>query len=120
LGQCFGNKLNDFCRFKLFEILRRICARYTYPIVCHFHQDFSSAEHPTSNIQRRTSKKVRGNASLGVGCWMFVVGCFSEQPTPNPLPGGERVDWKISGFSTSLRLFGTLLPWASRRSSSNR
>ena len=33
-------------------------------------------EHPISNIQRRTSNVAPCDAPLGVGCWMFEVGCF--------------------------------------------
>src|SRR5436309_13440710 len=51
----------------------------------------SSSEHPTPNIELH---------SLGVGCWMFGVGCFcsvrfqswaqASATHPQPLPGGER------------------------------
>src|SRR2546427_7510782 len=52
---------------------RRI--HYIYPKICHFRKDFEAAEHPTSNIQRRTSNRVRGNAhwELDVGCSALVV-----------------------------------------------
>src|SRR5438477_12998886 len=42
----------------------------------------SNIEHPTSDIQRQTSNAARCGTSLGVGCWMFVVGCFPEVRRP--------------------------------------
>ena len=33
-------------------------------------------QHPTTNIQHRTSKGVRGAGALDVGCWMLNVQCF--------------------------------------------
>src|SRR5205823_15127177 len=48
----------------------------------HFRKDSGTPrnqainiQHPTSNIEHRT--RLDAIASLGVGCWMFGVGCFA-------------------------------------------